>query len=64
LQDVLRAGKGKSQGKRIAIIGELGAGKTTLLCKIAFWLANNSEDIPILVSLADLQERSLEDYLL
>jgi predicted NACHT family NTPase len=46
LQDVLRAGKGKSQGTRIAMIGEPGAGKTTLLCKIAFWLAESSEDIP------------------
>jgi predicted NACHT family NTPase len=64
LQDVLRAGKGKSQGTRIAMIGEPGAGKTTLLCKIAFWLAESSEDIPIPISLADLQERSLEDYLL
>jgi hypothetical protein len=64
LQDVLRAGKGKSQGTRIAMIGEPGAGKTTLLCKIAFWLAKSSEDIPILISLADLQERSLEVYLL
>jgi len=64
LQDVLRAGKGKSQGTRIAMIGEPGAGKTTLLCKIAFWLAQSSEDIPILISLADLQEQSLEDYLL
>jgi predicted NACHT family NTPase len=64
LQDILRAGKGKSQGKRIAIIGEPGAGKTTLLCKIAFWLAGSSEDIPIVISLADLQERSLEEYLL
>lgn len=54
----------KSQGKRIAIIGEPGAGKTTLLQQIARWV---SEEIPdavvIWVSLADLQRRELEAYL-
>lgn len=54
----------KSQGKRIAIIGEPGAGKTTLLQQIARWV---SEEIPdavvIWVSLADLRGRELEAYL-
>ncbi|NJM19954.1 MAG: NACHT domain-containing NTPase [Richelia sp. SL_2_1] len=54
----------KSQGKRIAIIGEPGAGKTTLLQQIARWV---SEEIPysmvIWVSLADLRGWELEAYL-
>ncbi len=50
--------------KRIAILGEPGAGKTTLLQKIAGWIIENTQDLPIWVSLADLQEKSLEKYLL
>ena len=64
LQDILKDGKGKHNGKRIAIIGEPGAGKTTLLRKIAFWVKDNTEYFPISISLADLQEFTLEDYLL
>jgi HEAT repeat protein/GTPase SAR1 family protein len=61
-------GKGespKSQGTRIAIIGEPGAGKTTLLQRTADWIFEITEqDIAIWVSLADLQTRTLEEYLL
>ena len=64
LQDILKDGKGKHKGKRIAIIGEPGAGKTTLLRKIAFWVQENTEYFPISISLADLQEFTLEEYLL
>ncbi|MBD1880319.1 NACHT domain-containing protein [Coleofasciculus sp. FACHB-T130] len=69
LQDVLKDGKGKSNGKRIAIIGEPGAGKSTLLRKIAFWVLENTSDLPILITLADLpetnpQQEFLEQYLL
>jgi len=54
----------KSQGKRIAIIGEPGAGKTTLLQQIASWILSEIEQsILIWVSLADLQGRKLEDYI-
>ena len=49
---------------RIAILGEPGAGKTTLLQKIATWLADNTQFLPIWISLADLQGKSLEDYLI
>ncbi|MEO1430992.1 MAG: NACHT domain-containing protein [Cyanobacteria bacterium J06633_8] len=49
---------------RIAILGEPGAGKTTLLQKIATWLADNTHYLPIWVSLADLQGKNLEDYLI
>jgi hypothetical protein len=55
----------KSQGKRIAIIGEPGAGKTTLLQQIVDRVSQtNPEDKIIWVSLADLQGENLEDYLL
>ncbi|HAX80927.1 MAG TPA: hypothetical protein DCY88_35090 [Cyanobacteria bacterium UBA11372] len=64
LQNILKDGKGKHNGKRIAIIGEPGAGKTTLLRKIAFWVKDKTEYFPISISLADLQEFTLEDYLL
>ncbi|MEG4070328.1 NACHT domain-containing protein [Microcoleus sp. Pol11C2] len=69
LLDILTEGKGKHNGKRIAIIGEPGAGKTTLLRKIAFWVQENTEILPISISLADLPETSsqqqfLEQYLL
>ncbi len=54
----------KSQGKRIAIIGEPGAGKTTLLQQIAGWVSGEIPNaVVIWVSLADLQGRELEAYL-
>ena len=52
------------ESSRIAILGEPGAGKTTLLQKIATSLADNTEFLPIWISLADLQGKSLEDYLI
>jgi energy-coupling factor transporter ATP-binding protein EcfA2 len=69
LLDILTDGKGKQNGKRIAIIGEPGAGKTTLLRKIAVWVQENTEILPISISLADLpetnsQQQFLEQYLL
>jgi HEAT repeat protein/energy-coupling factor transporter ATP-binding protein EcfA2/Fe-S-cluster formation regulator IscX/YfhJ len=55
----------KSKGKRIAIIGEPGAGKTTLLQQIADWVFEDTDqDVVIWVSLADLQGKTLEEYLL
>jgi HEAT repeat protein/DNA-binding XRE family transcriptional regulator len=59
-EQVLRPGK----SKRIAIIGEPGAGKTTLLQKIAAWVFDNSSDVPIWIYLADLQGKTIEEYLL
>ena len=65
LEQVLQQGRSpKSQGKRIAVIGEPGAGKTTLLQQIAQWAAATLPDsIVIWISLADLQSDSLETYL-
>ncbi|HEY9709678.1 MAG TPA: HEAT repeat domain-containing protein, partial [Oculatellaceae cyanobacterium] len=59
-EQVLRQGR----SRRIAIIGEPGAGKTTLLQKIAAWVLDNTEDVPIWISLADVQGKTLEQYLL
>lgn len=63
-EEILGQGKSKSQGKRIAIIGEPGAGKTTLLQKIAEWILVETDEIPVWVSLADLGTRSLREYIL
>ena len=66
LTEVLLQGNSpKSQGKRIAIIGEPGSGKTTRLQQIADRLFNeNDQNLVIWVSLADLQDRNLENFLL
>jgi predicted NACHT family NTPase len=64
LEQVIRDGVGKTQGHRIALIGEPGAGKTTQLQTIAFWILNNNLGLPIWISLADLQGKSVKDYLL
>ncbi|MGK7872509.1 MAG: HEAT repeat domain-containing protein, partial [Xenococcaceae cyanobacterium] len=53
----------KSKGRRLLVIGEPGAGKTTLLQKIGEWVLDNTSDVPIWISLADLQGRNLETYL-
>ncbi|AFZ27768.1 putative NTPase (NACHT family) [Cylindrospermum stagnale PCC 7417] len=50
--------------KHIAIIGEPGAGKTTLLTKIASFIKDKTEDLPIFISLANLQGKTIENYLL
>jgi predicted NACHT family NTPase len=65
LEEVLRQKQSpKSQGKRIAIIGEPGAGKTTLLQHIADWILSEiKQAIVVWVSLADLQGQTLEEYL-
>ena len=53
-----------SKNKHIAIIGEPGTGKTTLLGAIASFIQSKTEDLLICISLASLQGRTLEDYLL
>ncbi|AFZ02628.1 HEAT repeat domain-containing protein [Calothrix sp. PCC 6303] len=64
LEQVIRDGVGKTQGHRIALIGEPGAGKTTQLQTIAFWVLDKNLGLPIWISLADLQGKSVENYLL
>ena len=65
LDQVLRQGQSpRSEGRRIAIIGEPGAGKTTLLQKVARWVSGNIDGaIVVWISLADLQGQSLESFL-
>ncbi|WP_017303091.1 NACHT domain-containing protein [Spirulina subsalsa] len=61
---VLRQGKSpKSQGRRIAVIGEPGSGKTTRLQAIADWILAEHLGIPIWIELAQFTEPTLVDYL-
>ncbi|RMH75348.1 MAG: NACHT domain-containing protein [Cyanobacteria bacterium J007] len=61
---VLRQGKSpKSQGRRIAVIGEPGSGKTTRLRAIADWILAEHLGIPIWIELAQFTEPTLVDYL-
>ncbi|MDV3002815.1 MAG: hypothetical protein N5P05_004470 (plasmid) [Chroococcopsis gigantea SAG 12.99] len=66
LEEVIGKGNSpKSQGKRIAIIGEPGSGKTTRLQEVADWLLReNDGNLVIWISLADLQGETLEEFLL
>ncbi|MCT7994823.1 HEAT repeat domain-containing protein [Laspinema olomoucense] len=64
LHNILGKGEGKTKGRQIAIIGEPGAGKTTQLQKIADWILEERQELPIWISLANLQGRELGDYLL
>lgn len=59
LKDVLSVQK----NEKLTIFGEPGSGKTTLLQKVAFWLLDNTEDLVIWVSLGELKDKSLRDYL-
>ncbi|MGB2925021.1 MAG: NACHT domain-containing protein [Limnothrix sp.] len=51
------------QAHRLAVVGEPGAGKTTLLQQFALLLSETENGLPVWISLADLEGRSLEDYL-
>ncbi|MEG4249553.1 NACHT domain-containing protein [Microcoleus sp. Pol10D4] len=63
-EDVLRQGQSEiSQGRKIAIIGEPGAGKTTRLQKIADWILEQDLGLPIWVSLADLTQPTITQYI-
>ncbi len=55
-----------NQINKIAVIGEAGAGKTTLLQRIAFWILENTDYLPIWISLGNLPKPALhlKEYLL
>ena len=63
LEKVLRLGQSKSQGKRIAVVGEPGSGKTTRLQFIADWILREDLGLPVWVSLADLGDKNISKYL-
>lgn len=48
---------------RLAIIGEPGAGKSTFLQQFSLTLITNNTAFPLWISLADLEGRSLEEFL-
>jgi HEAT repeat protein len=62
LATVLKA----SPSNKISVIGEPGAGKTTLLQRIAFWILDNTDGLPIWIPLGNLPTPApkLKDYLL
>jgi energy-coupling factor transporter ATP-binding protein EcfA2 len=63
-EEVLRQGKSEiSQGRKIAIIGEPGSGKTTRLQKIADWILEQDLGLPIWISLADLTQPTITQYI-
>jgi energy-coupling factor transporter ATP-binding protein EcfA2 len=65
LDQVLRQKQSpKSQGQRIAIVGQPGAGKTTRLQHIAQWVTQELKQVVIWVSLSALEGKTLEEYLL
>ena len=50
----------RSQGKRLAIVGDPGGGKTTLLQRIAYWVLKEEQGLPIWVPLGDVNENWLK----
>jgi len=57
--------QGNNKGRCLAIIGEPGAGKSTFQQKIADWVLNKTEaDVPILISLGAIGNKSLNQYLM
>ncbi len=61
---VLQEGKSpKSQGRRLAVIGEPGSGKTTRLEAIADWILAENLGIPIWIELAQFTEPTPVDYM-
>jgi HEAT repeat protein/energy-coupling factor transporter ATP-binding protein EcfA2 len=46
----------RSQGKRLAIVGDPGGGKTTLLQRIAYWVLKEEQGLPIWIPLGDVNE--------
>lgn len=62
-EQVLSLGKSKTKGRRLAIIGESSTGKTTILNQIVAWILDNTDDLPIWISMAEIGETPLHQYL-
>lgn len=62
--EIIQQQKSKSKGRRLAIIGLSGTGKTIFLQNVASWILKNTEDIPIWISLSEVGQLSLKEYLL
>ncbi|MEQ9667797.1 NACHT C-terminal alpha/beta 1 domain-containing protein [Coleofasciculus sp. G2-EDA-02] len=56
LEQVLKHKHSRSQGKRLAIVGDPGGGKTTLLQRIAYWVLEKRRGLPIWIPLASVYE--------
>jgi len=56
LEQVLKHERSRSQGKRLAIVGDPGGGKTTLLQRIAYWILEERRGFPIWIPLASVYE--------
>ncbi|WP_041391852.1 HEAT repeat domain-containing protein [Pleurocapsa sp. PCC 7327] len=63
LTRILQQRKSPSQGCRIAIVGESGTGKTFFLQKIASWVLEKTEDVPIWITSSQLGTNLFDQYL-
>lgn len=62
-EQVLRLGKSQTKGRKLAIIGESCTGKTTFLNQIVSWILENTKDLPVWISIAELGETPIKEYL-
>ena len=53
-----------SENRHTAIIGEAGVGKTTLLSKIASYIEEKTDNLFVFISLSNLEDQNLHEYLL
>jgi HEAT repeat protein/ABC-type dipeptide/oligopeptide/nickel transport system ATPase subunit len=62
-EQVLAGGKSRTQGRKLVIVGKSGTGKTLLLQKIAEWVLEKTEDVPIWISASQLGTSLFDRYL-
>ncbi|MEM8778613.1 MAG: HEAT repeat domain-containing protein [Cyanobacteria bacterium P01_G01_bin.49] len=63
LTETISSIKDESDEQKIAIIGESGTGKTLILQKIAHWMLEKTNKIPIWISPHQLKTLTIEKYL-
>lgn len=61
-EQVLRQGNSQTKGRKLAIVGKSGSGKTLLLQKIAAWVLDKTEDVPIWISASEMGTGLLNPY--